>query len=133
MEEANKVIAYLLAIGLLPLAIAMSLAAYGLSRWYYGINDIYLKETAIKTDTVENADKAKKLSNALKIIKLIPILVGIGVTVAMQFEAPARTAAVIISTCLGVVHAFIGVTAYELLIEFRIFKIIEAKFIKTGE
>ena len=135
MEAIKQVWDYLIAIGFLPQAIVMALAAYGLGRWYYGINDLYLKNTALdenNTDT-EKAQKAKDTNKALKIIKAVPILVGIIVTVAMQYKPNRIPADFIIGTCLGVAHAFMGVMLYDVLIEFKIFQKLEAKFIKTGE
>lgn len=133
MDELTKVWNYLLAIGFLPLAIVMSLAAYGIGRWYYGINDFFLKSTAITTDTPENAQKAKELHAALKIIKALPIIIGVVVTVAMQYKPGNKVADYVISMCLGIAHAFMAVTLYETLIEFKVFKTIEAKFIKSAE
>jgi hypothetical protein len=133
MEELTKVWNYLIAIGFLPLAIVMSLAAYGLARWYYGINDFFLKAVAITTDTPENIQKSKDLNNALKVIKALPIIVGMIVTIAMQAKEGNRFADYVISACLGIAHAFMAVTLYETLIEFKIFKQIEAKFITTKE
>lgn len=133
MEDLTKVWNYLLAIGFLPLAIVMSLATYGLGRWYYGINDFFLKSTALTTTTPEGLQKANEVSNALKIIKTLPILVGMVVTIAMQQQEGYRLSNYIISGCLGIAHAFIAVTLYETLVEFKVFKAIEAKLIKAQE
>jgi len=133
METFTEVWAYLIAIGFLPMAAVMALATYGLGRWYYGINDFFLKEVSIKTDTPEAIEKAKALNKALKVIKLLPIIVAIFVTVAMQWKPDRKAHDIIVSLCLGIAHSFIGVTLYETLIEFKIFKVLEAKFIKTGE
>ena len=127
MEEFKQVWQYLIAIGFLPLAVCMSFAAYGLGRWWYGINDISLKENAVKM----GSDEAKALNHALKIIKLMPIIVGICVTGAMTWKPERVTHDYVIAFCLGIAHAFMGVTAYETAVEFKFIQKIEAKFIKV--